>query len=227
MLLWKLSPSLESLKYFLDLEDEERFEFVNRDALFRHWDRFSGSEYDAYGDDERELLEFDAMPVPIFRIADSAFKLDYFGKSKIECASLHLRQALDLTKGVIRYRDIDTDQSPPAVRAQEYQAFQVVPVADPIDWSRTPGQLLEYQRADGSIRKQWILAIPNPVDGSPRVHWREDFVPPAPLFRVFRTHFVLATDALAERVMRAGITDLVFQDIISDRAQTELVLRQP
>jgi hypothetical protein len=37
---------------------------------------------------------------------------------------------------------------------------------------------------------------------------------------------MLATDALADRVMRAGITDLVFQDMTSDLAQTELVLRQ-
>jgi hypothetical protein len=141
MPLWSVSASFESVQHFWDLEDEEppRFEFVSRDALFQHWDRFLGSEYDAYGDDERELLEFDAMPTPVFRIADPAFRPDYLEKSRIQCASLRLRQALGLTEAVIRYRDVNLDQSPPTVHAQEYQAFQVVHFADLIDWNRTPG----------------------------------------------------------------------------------------
>jgi hypothetical protein len=225
MPLWMVSSSVESMQHFLDLEDEEppRFEFVNRDALFQHWDRFLGSEYDAYGDDERELLEFDAMPTPVFRIADPAFRPDYLEKSSIQCTSLRLRQALGLTEAVIRYRDVKLDQSTPAVRAQEYQAFQVVHFADLIDWNRTPGQVLEHRRPDGSIRRQRYLA--HPLDGQ-RTYWRDDFTPRAPLFRVFGTPWTLATDALADRVMRAGITDLVFQDITSDRAQIELVFRQ-
>jgi hypothetical protein len=219
--LWNISPSFESAQHFFDLEDAEppRFEFVNRGALVQHWD-----EYDAYGDDKGELLEFDAMPTPVFRIADPAFRPDYLEKSKIQCASLRLRQALDLTEAVIRYRDVNLDQSPPTVHAQEYQAFHVVHFADLIDWNRTPGQVLEHRRPDGSIRRQRYLA--HPLDGQ-RTYWRDDFTPPAPLFRVFGTSWTLATDALADRVMRAGITDLVFVGIASDRAQTdEPVFRQ-
>src|SRR5262249_843747 len=153
----------ESLQYFLDLEDAQppRFEFVNEDALSQHWNRFLfGSEYDAYDEAERDLLEFDGMPQPVLRIADPAFRLDYFQKGRIRYASLRLRQALGLTRDVIRYRDIDLDRSPPAVCAQQYQAFHVVPFADPIDWSRTAGETIDLPRPDGSIRKQWSLVHP-------------------------------------------------------------------
>src|ERR1700752_1229272 len=111
--LWNLCPSLESLQYFLNLEDAEPpgFELVNRDALVRHWDRFLRGDYDDHGEDEREVLEFDTMPMPVFRIADPAFALDYFQKGRLHCASKRLRQALGLADDVIRYRDIDLDPS--------------------------------------------------------------------------------------------------------------------
>jgi hypothetical protein len=232
---WNLCPSLESLRYFDGLRDPHvsdglvqpsRFALVNREAFRQHWDRLLfGSDYDACSEGERELLEFDGMPTPAFRIADSAFKLDYFQEARLYCASLRLRQALALTDDIIRYRDIDLVQSPPTVRAQEYQAFQVVAFADPIDWTKTPGQFSGFVRPDGSVRRYWHLAPPNPVNPS-RIYWRDDFRPPAPLFRVVGTGWMLATDALADKVMRAGITDLTFQDMMSDRAQSELVLRQ-
>jgi hypothetical protein len=170
-----------------------------------------------------DLLEFDTMPTPVFRIADPAFMPNYFQKGRIECMALRLRQALGLTEAVIRYHDVNLDQSPPAVRAQEYQAFQAVHFADLIDWNRTPGHIVGYPRPDGSIRGQRYLA--HPLDGQ-RTYWRDDFAPPAPLFRAFGPPWMLVTGVLADRVMRAGITDLVFKDITSDRAQTELVFGQ-
>jgi len=227
-LLWVIASSLESGQYVCDLEDEQppRFEYVNRLALHEYWRQFE-SECREEDDARRELLEFNGMPVPVFMIADPAFSFDYFQPAKFSCASLRLRQALDLTDAVIRYRDIDFVQAPPAVRAQEYQAFHVVPFADLIDWSRTAGLSLEVPRPDGSIRKRWFMAPPNPVGPPNRAYWREDFTPPAPLFHAAGTPWTLATDALADKVMRAGITDLTFLDVTSDRAQTELVLRQP
>ena len=225
--LWHVCGSIESLQYFLALEEQERFDLVNFEALGQHWRRFLfGRKFDSYDDAERELLEFDTMPVPVFRIVDPAFRLDYWRKGRIYLASSRLRQAFDLTDTVIRYRDIDLDQSPSAVRAQKYQAFQVVPFADPIDWSRTAGHWLDVARPDGSISKRWFIVPPNPVGPPNRICWRQDFTPPAQLFRAAGTQFMLATDALADRVMRAGITDLMFQDLTSDLAQTELVLRQ-
>jgi hypothetical protein len=225
-LLWLISGSLESMQYVLDMEDERppRFEFVNRDAIHDYTLRIE-DEYYEHDDPEHERLRFNDMPMPVFRIADPAFRLDYFFHQGIACASLRLRRALGLTGAVICYRDIDMDQSPPAVRAQEYQAFRVLASADPIDWSRTTAEVFEIRRPDGSIRQLRLRAPPTPTDPR-RVYWRDDFKPPAPLFRAIGTPWTLATDQLADKVMRAGITDLVFQDLTSDRAQTGVVLRQ-
>ena len=50
--------------------------------------------------------------------------------------------------------------------------------------------------------------------------WDPAFVAPAPLFRVPGISWSLATDALADRVMRAGISDVVFMDIENDGTRT-------
>jgi hypothetical protein len=225
--MWAIDDSFESVQYFIALEQAEppQFEFVNWLAVHKYR-RCILDEYDGDDHDELELLEFNGMPMPVFKIADPAFKLDYFFHDKIRCASLRLRQALGLTDAVIRYRDIDLDQSPLATRKHEYQAFHVVAVGDPIDWNRTRGQFVELPRLDGFVRKIWILEPPDPVGPRQRIYWRDDFTPPAPLFRAFGTPWTMATGALADRVMRAGITDMVFKDVISDRGQTEYVLRQ-
>jgi hypothetical protein len=225
-LLWVIAGSLESAQYFQGLEDEQppRFKFVNRLAVYEYRRRVE-SAFHEYDDAEHERLWFNDMPMPIFRIADPAFRLDYFNTG-LSCASLRLRHALGLTEAVIRYRDIDLDQSPPAVREQEYQAFHVLIVADPVDWSRTASVVLDVPRPDGSIRKQRYVAPPDPAGPPDRIYWRDDFKAPAPLFRAVGTPWTLATDSLADKVMRAGITDLAFLDITSDRAQTEIVFRQ-
>lgn len=225
-MLWLVSGSLQRMQYLLDMEHDQppRFELVNLDAIHEHRRRVD-NEYLGDNEAERAMLEFSGMPVPVFRITDSAFALDYFSAG-IPCASLRLREALDLTDSVIRYRDIDLDGSPPALRAHHYQMFHTVTYADPIDWDRTPAQSLAFTRPDGSIRRMRLLPPPNPAEPSARIYWRTDFVPPAPLFHVAGTAWTMATDALAERVMRARITDVMFQDIASERGQTEFVIRQ-
>jgi hypothetical protein len=224
--LWSVTGAVDSTEYFFGLWDEKppRFKIVNDTAFHEHkrriYDKYRGHE-----DAELDLALFRDMPKPVFRFDDPAFKLDYFDAG-INCASLRLRHALGLTEAVILYREIDLDGSPAAVLANEYQAFQPVHFADPVDWSRTQGIASDVRRADGSIGKEWRLGPTDPSGPPRRIYWRDDFVPPAPLFRAKGTALMLATDELADKVMRAGITDLAFLDITSDRAQTELVFRQ-
>jgi hypothetical protein len=225
-LLWSVTGAIDSMEYFFKIWDEKppRFKIVNDMAIHEYKRRI----FDEYGDrqeSERELVLFRDMPKPVFRFGDPAFKLDYFDAG-VHCASQRLRRALGLTEAAILYRDIDLDQSPPAVVANEYQAFQLVNFADPVDWSRTPGMAVDVRRTDGSIGKEWRLGPTDPSGPPRRIYWRDDFVPPAPLFRASGTGLMLATDDFADKVMRAGITDLVFLDLTSDRAQTELVFRQ-
>src|SRR5262245_57765543 len=225
-LLWWAVGAVDSMEYFFELWNEipPGFKIVNDIAIHEYKSRI----YDEYRDREEaelELVLFRGVPKPGFRVGDPAFKLDYFDAG-VHCASSRLRRALGLTEAAILYRDVDLDEPPPAVLAKEYQAFQLVNFADPVDWSRTPGIAIDVRHADGSIGKAWRLGPPD-LSGPPRrIYWRDDFVPPAPLFRAIGTPWMLATDDLADRVMRAGITDLAFLDMTSDRAQTELVFRQ-
>lgn len=226
-LLWQAVGAVGPSEYFMRIWYEQQppgFEIVNNAAIHAH----KGRIFDEYINHEgavRDRVWFRDMPEPVFRFADPGFHLDFFDAG-MNCASWRLRRALGLTEADICYRDIDLDGSPPAVRANEYQIFQPIHFADPFDWSRTPGEAVDVQRADGSIGKEWRLPCPDPASPPLRVYWRDDFVPPAPLLRVSGTYWMLATDALADKVMRAGITDLAFLDMTSDRTQTELVFRQ-
>jgi hypothetical protein len=224
--LWLFSGSFENMQYLLELEQAvpSRFQFVNLDAIYAYRRRVD-DEY--LGDDEaeREFLQFSGMPVPVFRIANPDFAPDYFSAG-VPCISSRLRNVLDMTDTVIQYREIDLDESPASLHRQDYRAMHVMQFADPIDWDRTAAQTLTLTRPNGSLRTMRLLPPPNPADPTPQIHWREDFVAPAPLFRVMGTAWALATDALAERVMRAGITDIMFQDVISERGQTEFVIKQ-
>src|SRR5215831_18297838 len=163
-LLWSVTGAVESMQYFLEIWNEKppRFEIVNEIAIHQYKLRIH-DEYGDHEDAERELVQFRGMPKPVFRFADPVFKLDYFDAG-MPCASLRLRRALGLTEAAIIYRDIDLDESPSAVRANEYQAFQLINFADPVDWSRTAGVAVDVRRADGSVGKEWRLGPPNPCD---------------------------------------------------------------
>jgi hypothetical protein len=225
--LWIAIPSLDGAQHLQDLKDAHPpgFEFVNQGEVHVFRMNLAEREYPHHGDAEVEPLAFNGMPTPSFRIADRQFALDYFNVG-VTCASSRLRRVLGLGGDVVRYRDVDLGSSPLEVRARGYQVMQVVAFADPFDRDRTSGGTAEIVRPDGSTRREWRLAQPDPYGPPLHIHWRDDFVPPAPLFRVPGTPWTLATDALAAVVMKAGVTDVVFQDVVSDRSRQEIVLRQ-
>ena len=215
LMLWQVRASLESLQLVQDMVDAKppTFEFVNRRAMMKPLS-LDGAMADRDGRSDRIT--------PIIRITSPDFALDYFDWG-LSCASARLRAALGDVGGCMRFRPLDVSGSSPAVVEQAYEVLEVTASADPIDETRTPGEVIDVPGLDGKVSKEWIIGLPAHGD---RVFWREDFVPPAPMFRVKGTPWVLATDALADRVMRAGIKDVVFQDLTSNRAQTEVVLRQ-
>ena len=79
---------------------------------------------------------------------------------------------------------------------------------------------------DGAVRREWRIATPDPSGPPLEILCRDDFAAPAPSFRVPGTSCTLATEALAAAVMRAGIVDLVFQDVARERARHDVVLRR-
>jgi hypothetical protein len=131
--------------------------------------------------------------------------------------SARLREVLALDEAVAQYLPVDDRRSHPAARAQDYRLLHVHAVRDAIDPARAKLMTLDYPELDGRVSRQ--------VVGVETIVWRADFVADVPLFRDPRDQRVFATDALAERVLRAGIADMAFQDVTSPLGRTTLVLK--
>ncbi len=66
----------------------------------------------------------------------------------------------------------------------------------------------------------WVTEPSHPGNAQPTIAWSADFIPPAPLFQVPGTGWTLATDELADQVMRAGTDEVVFMDVTNDGTRT-------
>ncbi|MGI9449510.1 MAG: imm11 family protein [Geminicoccaceae bacterium] len=146
-------------------------------------------------------------------IQDDTFAPDFFVQTAW-FVSKRLREVMELGSDVAQYLPINTDQCHEAGKRQDYMIMDTFAVREAIDPVRSDIEFMHHGEADAPQ----VLSVENIV-------WREDFVADVPIFRDPRDQRFFATDAFAERVMRAGITDMVFQDVTSEQAQHELVLK--
>ena len=222
-LLWPMLPSLASMEAMNRLERRRPpgFLIVNQDAIL---DAMFPLRPGIPGAAAREQAadRFAALPRPVLRITGRGFAPDLIWAG-LHFASARLRDALGLGPDTVEYRDVDTSGSVPAARAADYKVFRIVHQADPVDLARMYGHDPDRE-ADGNPTTAWLLSISGPHAVPRRMVWREGFIPPAPLFRD-GTGRLMATEALAECVMGAGVTDVVFQDLVSDAALHGLVFR--
>lgn len=202
--LWHMGPSLAVMR------QASRLETRQPPQLFI-------ANHDRLGDAvEREAV------VPELVVRQPRFAPDLLW-CRVRFASARLREVLALDEDAIRYRPVDASGSTPAARAADYRWFEARHSADPIDYPAT--YRVEPERdADGSISLAWKLSVSGPHAPPRAMVWLEDFVPPAPLFRD-ADGVLLATEVLADRVMRAGLTDVAFQDVSSPEALERLVFR--
>ena len=198
-----------------------RFEIANRDLIAASL-RAADESSPAKAATDQDPLRFAAMPAPLLRIGQRGFAPDYIWVG-LYFASARLRDALDLGAGVVEYRDVDATGSGAAARAADYKVFRVVAQAEPVDLARMYGHEPDRE-ADGSPTIPWLLSVGGPHATPRRTVWRDGFVPPAPLFRD-QTGRLIATDVLAERVTRARLTDVVFQDVTSEASLHGLSFR--
>jgi hypothetical protein len=150
------------------------------------------------------VLPDDFPPVRL-ALPEKGFSPDYFGYGGDKFCSRRLREAMDLPEGVVQFMPVDLVAGGAQVRAQEYQLMRVIAHQPAIDLERSV-----YDEIDG----------PDEYPGQPRrITWVGRYVfldglrPATEIFRTDETYAVIfVTDALAERVLRAGCTGMEFCD---------------
>ncbi|MEM9628383.1 MAG: DUF1629 domain-containing protein [Pseudomonadota bacterium] len=149
-------------------------------------------------------------------ILEESFYPDFFVRSAW-FASARLREVMDLPDHVAQYLPVDSTACHEKAREQDYMVMDPFAVQNAIDTERSEIRYGDYPEHDGTITKQ-VMNVKNFV-------WRENFVSEVPIFRDPHDNRFFATDAFAEKVLRAGITDMWFRDITSERAQTEIMIK--
>ena len=215
--LWPMLPSLRSMETMLRLEQRRppRFAVANQRERYAAAIRTVDERHAGSALRDRDRHYFAAIPTPVLAVHHPSFAPDYIWPG-LHFASARFRDALALGPDVIAYREVDASGSTAAVRAADYRIFRAVQEADPVDLRRMYGHEPDRD-VDGNPTTAWLLSVSGPHAAPRRTVWREGFVPPAPLFRD-RTGRLLATDALAEQIMRAGFPDVLFQDVTSEAA---------
>lgn len=121
---------------------------------------------------------------------------------------------------------VDTSASSPEVQAQDYRLMHVNRSIAAVDVTRSAGRIVDRPAEFGLPARQiWDPASSGPHQSPAAFHWRENLDPIAPIFSERLTQMLLVTDAFAERIIDAGINDIVFIDQENDGARTALKLR--
>ncbi len=169
--------------------------------------------------------DWSKLPALKLRITPADFAYDYFIMG-LPLVSARLRTVLALEPDRVRYLDVDCFECSAAVQAMDYKVLHVLTYANPLNRELTgPCRFIDVKTPAGPTFA-WVRPPINPNDPPPRIAWRADFAAPAPLFQVPNSAWTLATDELAERVMRAGFSDVAFYEHTKDGTQAALITRE-
>lgn len=143
---------------------------------------------------------------PRLRMPVSGFAPDYFRVGRVTLASRRLREALNQATEAVQYHPVALVAGGPDAWQQDYLWMNIVACHPAIDLERA-----SYEMGEGTVSTTGEKF--RHIQFYERMVIRDDIAPSAELFRVaedFTT--VLASDALAERAMRAGCTGIAFED---------------
>ena len=130
---------------------------------------------------------------------------DFFTINILTFVSARMRSVLGLPSDVVQYLPIQLTAAGPLARAQDYQLLRVFPHQPAIDLSRSKYDVGGWTEDDGT-KKEFILMVTS-------LALRADLLTRSELFWADEVPVcLLATDALAERVMKAGCTGIQFND---------------
>lgn len=147
----------------------------------------------------------DDFPAPRLGLAKGNFAPDYFHFGKYHFCSRKLRDAIAQPGKVVEYRPVQLTGDSPNVLAQDYRWMRVL-AGQPAMEIRLSD--CEVEQITSRISGKTITVATN-ID---RLVLPPDFVPVTEIFRVAETLGTeMVTDALAERVLRAGCTGMEFR----------------
>ena len=176
------------------------------------------SEYDlaiATGDGDSFWPE--NFPLPVAALPDWPFAPDFWRFGSYDFASRRLRDALAQPVDVIQFLPFDLVRASVAARAQDYRWMRVLPRQPAMDIARSDCEVADY--VDGLTGKpgKYLREID-------RFALLEGVVPLTEIFRLDESpSYILATDALAGRVLRAGCTGIEFSDPANLRGGKRIV----
>jgi len=207
---WLLQQSLSGLETYFRLADRRQAGTLvgNRDAL-----------HAAPG-------ETHAPVVPRLEIDDPLFDLDLF-QDGATFVSRRLADAMALPPHAAVFGDVDDRACAAPVRARGYRVMELLAHGDALDRDASDGELVEVPQPGGGVASEWMLAAPEPNRPAPCMVWRSGFEPPADLFLVEGTHWHVATEALAVRIVAAEAVGVDLVDPVASAEIGKLVLRRP
>lgn len=134
------------------------------------------------------------------------FAPDYLSYGGTNFVSRRLRDVMALPESDVQYIDIELLDGSPKAFANDYRWMNILACHPAIDLQQSIYETDEATRATTGETFRFIWSYN-------RMVIRDDIDPDAHLFRVAEDlTTVLASDALAERVMRAGCTGIAFED---------------
>ncbi|HEY2133196.1 MAG TPA: DUF1629 domain-containing protein, partial [Acetobacteraceae bacterium] len=148
----------------------------------------------------------EGFPAPFLVLPLNGFAPDYFIYSGYRFCSRKLRNALAQPDHVIQFAPAELIQGGPEVQAQDYKLMRVIAKQQAMDLKQS-----DYRK------EEHVNRITGEIEIWPRFMRRfvvlENLKPATEIFRIKEsTTNILVTDALAERVLRAGCTGMEFVD---------------
>ena len=146
------------------------------------------------------------FPRPFFSLPRKRFAPDFFTFGSYWLASRRLRDALALPEHVVQYWPVELLAGTVEAEAQDYRWVRVLLTQHVMDWARSVCRMTSITNVVTGRRS----LSPRSVT---RFAVRPGLCPVAELLRAVEVwgYGALATDALAERVLRAGCTGVAFQ----------------
>jgi len=225
MILWAISETSASAeeRFLLSTATPPRFLVENRGEMLDYYEALL-VDNPSLDYQELEALEMEMPILPRLMMTEPAFTPNYMHEGLVYVSGA-LRAAMSLPDDAVDYRPVDLTKCCESARAKAYMTLEVVHSAEPFDREQSDGVWVDAVGRDGRSSRRWELIGGGPNDPTPRIVFSGEFVPPAPLFRALGTGWLMATDDLAQRVMHAGISDVMFIKRDGERGRTEMVCK--